>query len=65
MYVGGVPIDSYAVEYKEARSEWTQAKRRVWPAGNLVVVQILYNRLIFQSPFFHLCSIGCQIRNTD
>ena len=36
-YVGGVPIDSYAVEYKEARSEWTQAKRRVWPAGNSIV----------------------------
>ena len=31
--MGGLPIDAYAVEYKESRSDWSTAKRRVWPAG--------------------------------
>lgn len=31
--VGGLPVDAFAVEYKETRGDdWTQAKRRVWPA---------------------------------
>lgn len=30
---GGLPIDSYAVEYKESTQEWLSAKRRVWPAS--------------------------------
>ena len=34
--MGGLPIDAYAVEYKESRSDWTSAKRRVWPAGEFV-----------------------------
>ena len=32
--VGGLPVDAFAVEYKETRGDdWTQAKRRVWPAS--------------------------------
>jgi hypothetical protein len=31
--VGGIAIDSYAVEYKEARFDWGSARRRVWPVG--------------------------------
>jgi len=29
--IGGLPLDAYAVEYKETRHQWNQAKRRVWP----------------------------------
>ena len=29
--IGGLPLDAYAVEYKETRHEWNLAKRRVWP----------------------------------
>ncbi|CAB4060807.1 NCAM [Lepeophtheirus salmonis] len=28
---GGLPLDSYAVEYKEKSLEWKNADRRVWP----------------------------------
>ena len=28
-------MDAFAVEYKEQREEWTQAKRRVWPASKM------------------------------
>ena len=31
--IGGLPLDAYAVEYKETRHLWNQAKRRVWPIG--------------------------------
>ena len=30
---GGLPIDSFSVEYKETTHEWDDAKRRVWPAS--------------------------------
>ena len=30
---GGVPIESYAVEYKEIGQSWDIARRRVWPAS--------------------------------
>jgi neural cell adhesion molecule len=30
---GGLPVDSYAVEYKESTQEWSNGKRRVWPAS--------------------------------
>ena len=30
---GGLPIDAYAVEYKDTKSSWLAAKRRVWPAS--------------------------------
>ena len=33
--VGGLPVDAYAVEYKEQREDWRQAKRRVWPASKI------------------------------
>lgn len=29
--IGGLPLDAYAVEYKETRHQWNQARRRVWP----------------------------------
>ena len=29
--LGGLPIESYAVEYKEAQMSWPDARRRVWP----------------------------------
>ena len=31
--MGGLPIDAYAVEYKDLRADWVTARRRVWPAG--------------------------------
>ena len=30
---GGLPVDAYAVEYKDSRKDWISAKRRVWPAS--------------------------------
>ena len=30
---GGLPVDAYAVEYKNTKSDWISAKRRVWPAS--------------------------------
>ena len=30
---GGLPVNAFAVEYKEQRDGWTEAKRRVWPAS--------------------------------
>jgi len=30
---GGLPIDSFAAEFKESLQEWDNAKRRVWPAS--------------------------------
>ena len=30
---GGLPLDAYAVEYKETRHQWDSARRRVWPIG--------------------------------
>jgi len=32
---GGLPIESYAAEYKESRQPWEEARRRVWPSWNL------------------------------
>ena len=33
--IGGLPVDAFAVEYKEQRNDWTQARRRVWPARDV------------------------------
>ena len=33
---GGLPIDSYAVEYKETMQDWNDARRRLWPASECV-----------------------------
>ena len=33
--IGGLPVDAFAVEYKEAREEWP-GRRRVWPARDVV-----------------------------
>ena len=30
---GGLPIESYAVEYKETTQQWQDARRRVWPSS--------------------------------
>jgi len=30
---GGLPIDSFAAEFKESTQQWDNAKRRVWPAS--------------------------------
>jgi len=32
---GGLPVDAYAVEYKNTKSDWISAKRRVWPARDI------------------------------
>jgi len=32
---GGLPIESYAAEYKETRQQWNDANRRVWPANQV------------------------------
>ncbi len=40
--VGGIAIDSYAVEYKEARFDWGSARRRVWPVGGCILSTFLY-----------------------
>lgn len=29
---GGLPVDAFAVEYKEQREDWAGSRRRVWPA---------------------------------
>ncbi len=39
--VGGIAIDSYAVEYKEARFDWGSARRRVWPVGGYIFLTFL------------------------
>ena len=38
---GGLPIDSFSVEYKETTHEWDNAKRRVWPASKITKILIL------------------------
>ena len=38
--MGGLPLDAYAVEYKETRHEWNLAKRRVWPLCKYTDVQL-------------------------
>jgi len=35
---GGLPIESYAVEYKEATQQWQDARRRVWPASKFLTL---------------------------
>ena len=32
---GGLPIEAYAVEYKESMQQWNEARRRVWPQSKL------------------------------
>jgi neurocan core protein len=31
--IGGLPIESYAAEYRQNRQHWREARRRVWPAN--------------------------------
>ncbi len=41
---GGLPIESYAVEYKETTQQWQDARRRVWPSSksyNLVLIVVV------------------------
>ena len=34
---GGLPIEAYAVEYKESMQQWNEARRRVWPQSKFVI----------------------------
>ena len=43
---GGLPIDSFAVEYKESTQMWDNAKRRVWPASKSQKVDFDAKKLI-------------------
>lgn len=40
---GGLPIDSYAVEYKEATQDWNDAQRRLWPASECLLKFLRFN----------------------
>ena len=42
--IGGLPIDSYAVEYKYVKQSWPEARRRVWPVGNHI--QMSHNKIL-------------------
>ena len=52
---GGLPIDAYAVEYKDTKSDWISAKRRVWPASKTIfisrVIEILTKTYHFKEIF--------------
>ena len=50
---GGLPLDAYAVEYKDSRKDWISAKRRVWPASEICHIQDLHHNsiTIFQEIF--------------
>ena len=57
--IGGLPLDAYAVEYKETRHLWNQAKRRVWPIGKIiswqVFIMILILKLKMVNTFWKTC----------
>ena len=57
--IGGLPLDAYAVEYKETRHLWNQAKRRVWPIGTYISCTYIKSIFIFQlkmgSIFWKIC----------
>ena len=38
---GGLPIEAYAVEYKEAQQQWNDARRRVWPESKFISFVLL------------------------
>ena len=40
---GGLPLDAYAVEYKETRHQWDSARRRVWPVGESFTTIVVSN----------------------
>lgn len=50
---GGLPLDAYAVEYKDSRKDWISAKRRVWPASKIChILDLHHNSItIFQEIF--------------
>ena len=39
---GGLPIEAYAVEYKEAMQDWNEARRRVWPQSKNITSYSMY-----------------------
>ena len=49
---GGLPIDSFAVEYKESTQMWDNAKRRVWPASKCQKDLILMQKMDFDAKKF-------------
>ena len=50
---GGLPIDSYAVQYKEGTQQWNDAKRRLWPASDngVYVLENLHPRTTYDFRF--------------
>ncbi|XP_059086244.1 fasciclin-2-like isoform X2 [Tigriopus californicus] len=50
---GGLPIEAYAAEYKEATKEWNDADRRVWPASEngVYILENLYPRTTYDFRF--------------
>ena len=49
---GGLPVDAYAVEYKDTRKDWISAKRRVWPASKFGVSELFSNsKFLFKEIF--------------
>ena len=56
---GGLPIESYAVEYKETTQQWQDARRRVWPSSKLfrVILKRLAMVAIYQKPIIILALI--------
>ena len=45
-FSGGLPIDSFAAEFKESTQQWDNAKRRVWPASKFTVLGLSVMRLL-------------------
>ena len=53
LLAGGLPIESYAVEYKEAQQSWNDARRRVWPfqQSGLYILEALQPRTTYDFRF--------------
>jgi len=57
--IGGLPLDSYAVEYKYPNEDWRSARRRVWPIdidGNGYILENLTPKTTYDLRF------GCKNR---
>ena len=44
LFSGGLPIDSFAAEFKESTQQWDNAKRRVWPASKFIIMCLCIKR---------------------
>lgn len=38
---GGLPVRAYAVQYKEERKTWNEAKNKIWFIGRFIVLPLL------------------------